>query len=107
MVHIVDFAVRENRDGDKFCALIVSGGLEVLKSSTGKQYATLRKCSVPSTLNEEACKSIIGSQLPGSIQKVPCDPYDYLTKSGETVSLSYTYEYVEQEQEVDEEEGSF
>lgn len=96
MVQVVDYIVRENRNGEKFCALIVSGGLEILKSSEGKQYATLRKCSVPSTLNEEACQSIIGSQLPGSIRKVECDPYDFVTKSGETISLTQTYEYIEE-----------
>jgi len=105
MVHVVDYAVRENRDGESFCALIVSGGLEFLKSSKGKQYATLRKCSVPSTLNEEACKSIVGAQLPGTIRKVECDPYDYVTKSGETVSLNHSYEYAEQD--TDDEGNSF
>lgn len=97
MVYVENYAVRENRDGEKFYALIVSGGLEILKSSKGKQYATLRRCSVPSTLNEEACKSIIGSQLPGTIKKVDCDPYDFVTKTGETISLNHTYEYVEQD----------
>jgi len=95
MVQIVDYAVRENGEGEKFCALIVTGGLELVKSSTGKHYATLRKCSVPSTLNEEACKAIIGSQLPGTVSKVECDSYEFTSRKGETVSLNYTWEYKE------------
>ena len=97
MVQIVDYAIRENSDGEKFCALIVSGGLELVKSSTGKQYATLRKCSIVSTLNEEACQSIIGSELPGTISKVECDPYEYTSRTGQNVSLSHRWQYEEGE----------
>ena len=95
MVQIVDYAIRENSEGETFCALIVSGGLEFVKSMSGNHYATLRKCSVPSTLNEEACKSIIGSELPGTVCKVQCDPYEYTSHTGETVNLNHTWQYVE------------
>ena len=76
MVRIVDFAERTNSDGETFYALILQGSLEmVLSSETGHYYATAKRASITSTFDEETCKSLIGSELPGSIQKVKVDPY--------------------------------
>ena len=96
-VTVVDFAERENRDGEKFYSLLVSAGVEMGKGSNGKHYATIRTASVPSTLNEAACRSIIGSELPGSVKKVECEEYDFTNHKGETVSLNYTWQYVERD----------
>lgn len=95
MVKVIGFAVRENGEGDKFCVLLLGGELELIKSASGKHYATMRQCSLPSTLNEESCKALVGSELPGRVTKVPCEEYQYVTHSGQKLNLDYTWEYVE------------
>ena len=96
MVTVTDYHVRESKKGDSFTTLTLQGDLEMIKSqNTGKFYATARKASIVTTFNEEACKSLVGKELPGRIEKVPVDkPYDYkIPDSNEVIKLDYTYEY--------------
>ena len=94
-VHIVDYKERFNADGDPFFALILEGELEMVKSSeTGNYYATARRTSITSTFNEETCKRMIGTTMPGSIQKVDSEPYEYtVPESGEVITLEHRWEY--------------
>lgn len=93
MVTIIDFEERTNSENETFNALIVEGDLETVKSESGKVYFTARKASVPSNFSDEKCKSLIGKQLPGKIERIPCEPYEYITEEGEVLNLSHTYEY--------------
>ena len=95
MVTIIDYKMRQNKDGEDFFTLVVEGDVELIRSQeSGKFYATARKCSITSTFNETTCKSLVGKKLPGSIEKMQCDPYDYTIKeTGETIQLSFTYLY--------------
>jgi len=95
-VHIVEYKQRENSNGEPFFALILEGDIEMVQSQeTGRHYATARRASVTSTFNEETCKRLIGKSMPGSIQKVECDSYEYtLPETGEIISLKHRYEYV-------------
>ena len=43
------------------------------------------------------CKSLIGKKLAGSIEKVPCEPYEFQRETGETVTLNYRYQYSQKE----------
>ncbi|MBN2214879.1 MAG: hypothetical protein JW723_11595 [Bacteroidales bacterium] len=71
MVTIVDYAKRKNSEGEEFYALIVEGGLQMVKSrETGTYYATAKKTSIPSTLSEDDCKGFLGCKIPGTIVKV-------------------------------------
>lgn len=95
MVKIIGYALKENSEGKLFQALILQGGIEVVKSSNGGSYITARKVSIPSTFDEETCKELVGQQLPGSIMKVPCAPYEYtIEQTGEVIKLDYRFEYV-------------
>ena len=95
MVTCIGYKIRKNKSGEEFIALELSGSLELVQStSTGKFYATVRKCSIPSTFNEDVAKLMVGSQVEGDIVRVPCKPYDYVVKrTAEVVSLAYTYSY--------------
>lgn len=95
MVTVQSYAIRERKDGSTFITLQLTGGLEMLRSNaTGSMYATVRSCYVPSTLDLATAKSLIGTQLPGQIQKQECDPYEWVNKqSGEVMMLNYTYAY--------------
>lgn len=102
MVKVIDFKTRSNDLGKDFHVLIVQGGVEPIKSrTTGKVYFSTRTASVPSTFDEETCKELIGTSFEGKVVKVECEPYEYtLKETGETIELSYRYEYINEELEV-------
>ena len=98
-VKITDYKLRESMEGKTFFALTLQGGIEIVKSSNGNSYATVKKASMPTTFDEVTCQSLIGSELPGSIQKVECEPYNYtIQETGEVVLLTHRYEYIEEDQ---------
>lgn len=95
MVKVIDYELRDTSSGKVFYALILQGETEIAQSENGNFYATARKCSLPSTFNEEACKAMIGKELSGSIQKVKCEPYEYLNeRTGEVTFLDYRNTFV-------------
>lgn len=100
MVTVKDYKVIVKEDGASFLALILQGGLEMIKSQrTGKYYATVRTASLPTTFDEASCKLFIGEQFDGSINKVECDAYKYTIKeTGEVIELSHRYEYISKEE---------
>ena len=100
MVTIIDFKKRTNTEGEEFIALVVEGGIEIVTAQSGKMYATARKCSIPSTFDENSCKAIIGQEIPGNIQTVPCEPYEYTVEStGEIVTLEHRWQYTKEPEE--------
>ncbi|MBR9846275.1 MAG: hypothetical protein GYB35_09290 [Algicola sp.] len=96
MVRIVNYQQRESDEGNVFFALIIQGGVELVQSrETDNFYATARKASISSTFDEKTCKALLGSEIPGEIAKIECDPYDYTIKeTGEIIQLSHRYQYV-------------
>lgn len=96
MVTIIDYALRTNKLGDEFFALILQGGIEMVKSKeTERYYATSKKCSIPSTFDEATCKGLVGEKIPGSIQKQECEPYEVTFKdTGEIVEMSHRWVYL-------------
>lgn len=96
MVTIVDYAVRTRSDGTQFFALVLQGGIELVKSKqTDRFYATVKKASIPSTFDEATCKASIGQQFPGTVQKQSCEPYTYTVKeTGEMLELNYRWAYL-------------
>lgn len=100
MVRIINYKRRESADGE-FFVLEVSGGIEMVKSkTTGMYYATTKKATVTSTFDEETCISLIGMDMPGKIEKVECEPYEYtLQETGEILVLHHRNTYVPEETE--------
>ena len=95
MVKIIDYALRESKDGKHFVSLRLEGDPEFVQSmQTGRFYLTAKRCSVTSTFDEQTAKSLIGTKLPGSVVRVQCDNYDYtVPETGEIISLAHSYEY--------------
>lgn len=95
MVTIIDYRERTSEDGKAFFALILQGSVEIIQSEeTGNFYATARKASISSTFDELTCKQLIGSKLPGTVEKIECEAYDYqIPGTEEMVSLTHTYRY--------------
>lgn len=98
MVRIVNYQKRQTEEGKDFFVLELQGGIEMIKSQeTGQMYVTARKSSISSTFDELTCQSLIGTELPGSIEKVNCNPYEYTIRdTGEVIVLSHKFQYVEE-----------
>ena len=98
MVRITDYNRRESEDGREFFTLTIEGDVEIVQSANGKSYMTARKTSIPSTFDENVCQSLIGKQMPGEIERIECDPYEYQNQeTGEVITLHHTYNYVPEE----------
>lgn len=95
MVTVKDFAINNNRSNETFISLILQGEPEVIQSKqSGNFYVTTKTCRLPSTLDEVTAKLMVGKSMQGSIQKVPCEPYEYtVSDTGEIITLDYRYEY--------------
>lgn len=104
MVRIINYKERVREDGESFYVLELQGGIQMVKSQqTNKFYVTAKRATIPSTFDETTCKALIGTELPGEIQKVDCDLYDYTIKeTGEIIQLDYRYEYCEEESQEEE-----
>ena len=76
-VKIVEYRIRLNSEQKPFLALILQGGIEIVKSANGNVYATAKKASLATTFDEATCKSLIGTEMPGQIVREDCDPYQY------------------------------
>ncbi len=95
MVTVIDFKATKNQKGEDFYALVLQGDVEFVQSqTTGQFYATSRTAQMTTTFNEDTCISLVGKQLPGTIDKVECDSYEYTNKeTGQVLTLHHTYQY--------------
>jgi hypothetical protein len=95
MVQVTNFFEVETSTGKSFISLELTGGLEILQSQTsGKMYATVRKCRIPSTFDAGIAKMMIGTQMDGEIIRVETEPYEYINKrTGEMMQLQHSYAY--------------
>lgn len=95
MVTISGYKKRINAEGKEFCTLSLMGGIEFVRSSkTGQFYATAWKSSITSTFPEAICQTLIGTNLPGVVEKVECEPYAYQVGEGkETIMLSHKFRF--------------
>lgn len=102
MVRIINYKKRTAKDGKEFFALELSGGIEMVKSkSTGMYYATAKKTTITSSFDEETCKSLVGTEIPGYIAKVECDPYTLVNEeTGEEQTVTSRNMYVPEQAEV-------
>ena len=104
MVTIVDFVKRQNKEGQEFNALILQGGIELVKSQeTQRYYATAKKASITSTFDDAMCQSLIGQQILGSVQRVATEPYGFTIKeTGEILTLTHRWVYLKEGEAISE-----
>lgn len=98
MVRIIDYKTRLSSAGEPYMVLIVQGGIALVKSKeTGMYYATSKKSGIPCTFDEATCKNLIGQELDGTIERVDCEPYDFVNENtGETIRLDHRWVFVKQ-----------
>jgi len=104
MILVKDYAIREAKDGRQFIALILQGGLSLIKSSkSGNYYAAVKMCSIPSTFDEETAKAMIGEKVAGSVQRKSCEMYEWENKdTGEIMELNHRWVYLPEGASIDE-----
>ena len=92
-------------DGKEFGVMILQGPIVAVRSKTSnKPYITAMKTSVPTTLDEQIAKNMVGKTLPGTIEKIACDPYEFLNhETGKKMKLDFTYMYNEEPATIEEE----
>jgi len=100
MVTIIGYKQRENELGENFYALVIQGGVEMVKSQeTNRYYATAKKATISSTFDENTCVSLVGTSLPGTVEKEECEPYEYQDEdSGEVFEFSHRWVYLPEEE---------
>ena len=96
MVTVINYSVRQNEGDNKpYITLTLEGGIEMVQSqNTGRFYATVRTCVVSSTFDEQVAQRMVGKEMPGSIERVASDPYDFTIKeTGEVIKMGYRWDY--------------
>lgn len=95
MVRIIGNKISTSNEGREFISLKVQGGIEPVQSAnSGKIYLTAKTAFVACTFDEQTAEALVGTELPGKVERVACEPYDYVVKdTGETITLNYRYEY--------------
>lgn len=96
MVKVSSYEQRRTHDGKEFFVLLLQGDIEIVQSTeTGRMYATAKKANLSCTFDEMTCKALVGKELAGSIEKVSCEPYEYVQpETGEVLYLQHRYEYI-------------
>lgn len=99
MVTISNYFIRGGKLTPPFIALELTGSVELIQSmQTGNFYASAKKCTIPSTFTEDVAKTLIGTRLPGRIDRVEVEAYDYVNPTtGEVTTLHHSYQYVKEE----------
>ena len=97
MVTVKNYHVRQ-KEGEQgtFISLELMGDIELIQSSnTGRFYATVRKCFISASFDEEVAKMMVGRQLEGNIARVECEQYEFtIPETSEVVMLGYRWDYV-------------
>ncbi len=96
MITVKNYHIRKGDDGGEYISLELTGDVCFVQSHvTGRFYAAAKRCFMYAALDEPTAEALVGSKMPGSIERVACDPYQFtIPQTGELVSLSYTYQYV-------------
>lgn len=93
MVKVTNYAVQKSRDGTNKVFLEVTGEKEFLSCKyTGKFLYVIPRCIVPSVLDEQRAKKLIGTIATGQIKKLFVEPYEVVHwPSNNVYSLMYKF----------------
>jgi hypothetical protein len=105
MVQIVAFQKKENsRTKESYSVLVLQGDPEVLISkSSGRPYISAKKTTIPCALEENQAQALIGKELPGSIERVSCAPFEVKLATGKKVKVSSVFQYIAPETVIEKE----
>jgi hypothetical protein len=96
MVKIIGTETKVNpKTKEQYNVIVLLGNVEILKSkSTGKPYLTAKKVTMPTTLTSQQAEELVGTNLPGAIEKVDCPEYEIkMPGSNKKVRISHTFQF--------------
>jgi hypothetical protein len=95
MVTIIGTETRITKAGKEFHVMVLQGDIEVaISKETGKPYLTARKTSIPCTFDEDIAKTLVGQKLPGGIERIEVEQYEFKVPStGKKIKLAHSYQY--------------
>jgi len=96
MVKIIDAQTRVNsKTKEEYNVIVLLGDVQVLNSkSSGKFYLTAKRVTLPTTLDQNQAKELVGTTLPGVIEKVDCPEYEIkMPNSNKKVKITHTFQY--------------
>ncbi|WP_217607387.1 hypothetical protein [Chitinophaga sp. GbtcB8] len=95
MVTIKNYFLNQNGEGKPYVCLELIGEIEILLSEkSGKFYADVKKCKIPTRIDEATARLMVGKQIAGSIVKKECAAWEYTVPgTGEVVTMNYRFEY--------------
>lgn len=96
MVKIIGSETKVNpKTKEQYNVIVLMGNVEVLKSkATGKPYLTSKRVIMPTTLTSEQAADLVGTNLPGDIEKVDCPEYEIkMPNSKKVVKITHTFQY--------------
>ena len=94
MVQVLGVVERTSATGNTFRVVIVGSDAQVVFSKEGHPRFDAVKTGIPSNLPIEALQELIGSKLPGKIEKQECEPYTFIGSDGTEITLDYRWQYV-------------
>jgi hypothetical protein len=95
MVTIVGLEKRKAADGKEFNVMTLQGSIVVaISKATGKPYLTARKSSIPCTFDEVLAKSLIDQSLPGEIERIEVDEFEFVVPgTKKKLKLNHSFRY--------------
>jgi len=94
MVTIKSFYVSKNGEGKPSVYFDLIGDIEMLVGKSGRYYADVKRCSIPTRADEATAKLMIGRQISGSIVKKECAAFEFtIPATGEVITRTYKYDY--------------
>jgi hypothetical protein len=96
MLKVIDAKTRVNsKTKEEYNVVVLQGNVEIQKSqSSGKFYLGSKTISIPTTLNQNEAKKLIGSSISGEIVKVDCPEYLVpVPNSTRKLKINHTFEY--------------
>ena len=94
-VIVVGYEKKKSAKGGSFIIIKVEGGVQsIFNEQTKKWYLTSMKTNIIASIDETTCKNLVGTELPGTIVKQKCMPYNYTVPlSGKTLTIAHRFVY--------------
>ena len=70
----------------------------LISKSSGRPYISAKKTTIPCALEQNQAQALIGKELPGTIERVACTPFEVKLATGKKVKITTAFQYMPPEQ---------
>jgi hypothetical protein len=100
MVQIIGFEKKQSKTNESYSVLILQGEPEIMISKTSvRPYVSVRKTTIPCSLEENQAQALIGKELPCSMERVSCASFQLTLATGKKVKISSAYQFIPPERD--------